>query len=199
MADEDLWGELCLCILSSNVPYEMASSAFNQLLCKGLIDPHEASGVSSRRVARELNRSIYLPRRKDGLFRRYRFPNLRASNLAEAWEILYDEGNGIKALLQETCCPESTRSKLVRTVPGLGLKEASHFLRNVKFSDTLAIIDSHIVKFVQEFVGLQFRGCPSSQQYLEVEGILKDISTRFGLSLGVMDMAIWESMRVVTA
>ena len=39
MSEEELWQELCLCILSSNVPYELAISALFHLQDVELLKP----------------------------------------------------------------------------------------------------------------------------------------------------------------
>jgi len=198
MDEHELWDELCLCILSSNVPSEMARSAYLQLQAKGLLDTESLGNLSKNEIAHELGRPIYLPRRRNGQFRRYRFPNVRASNIVRTHDVLYQQGPEIKGILLEDSS-DMVRELLARTLPGIGMKEASHFLRNVKYSDSLAIIDSHVIRFLEENLGLplEFKGTNglSLGGYIELENVLKQISANLEIRLGVLDMAIWNSMR----
>lgn len=197
LSEPILWSELCLCILSSNVHFETAQSAVRHLFSKRLLDKNGSNRLSRSKIAVELTRPIYLPPRKDGSLRRYRFPNVRASNLVVAWDVLYRRGDGIKTLLTDSNSVDETRLQLVRDVPGIGLKEASHFLRNVKFADSIAIIDTHVVRFLNEFLGLEvsIRGGITKKDYLELESLMRNLSARYQLSLAPLDMAIWDWMR----
>jgi Thermostable 8-oxoguanine DNA glycosylase len=81
------------------------------------------------------------------------------------------------------------RDWLMNNVKGLGLKEASHFLRNVGIFD-YAIIDRHIVKFLRN------KGYINSwkgykREYLEVEKILNEVSSIIGIKVGILDLIIW--------
>ena len=84
---------------------------------------------------------------------------------------------------------EGDRDWLVKNIKGLGMKESSHFLRNVGFGD-VAIVDFHIVDLlVRE--GLIEKGVLSKKKYLEIEGVLRDLGERVGLSLGELDLYLW--------
>jgi N-glycosylase/DNA lyase len=84
---------------------------------------------------------------------------------------------------------EGDRDWLVANVKGLGMKESSHFLRNVGFGD-VAIVDFHIVDLlVRE--GLIEKGPLSKKRYLEIESVLRDLGKKVGLSLGELDLYLW--------
>ena len=193
MTEEELWHELCFCVLSSNVHYETAYSALLQLEAKRLV---ETSGCSAKLIANELRRPIYLPRRKDGSFRRYRFPRRRARDIVRARQYVYQINGGIKNLLNRSNNAFEMRDFLTKNVPGLGLKEASHFLRDVGFSDSLAIIDSHVADYIRmNFPEVQNVDHFTRRPYLELERLIQNVATSHNLSLAVLDMAIWEWMR----
>jgi N-glycosylase/DNA lyase len=193
LTEEELWHELCFCILSSNVHYETAYSALLQLRTKRLI---ETSGCSLKLIATELRRPIYLPRRKDGSFRRYRFSRRRACDIVRARRYVYQMIGGVRKLLERTDNAYEMRDFLAGNVPGLGLKEASHFLRNVKFSDSLAIIDSHVAHYIKtSFPEVQNVDHFAHRTYLEFERLMQNVAASHNMSLAVLDMAIWEWMR----
>lgn len=175
----------------------MARSAILQLVEKNLIGGNDSEGPSIHKISKELARPVYLPRRRDGSFRKYRFPNVRARNISESWRRVYIERNGMHDLLSEAASGEEARSTLVDLLPGIGMKEASHFLRDVKFSDSLAIVDSHVMKFLESYAGLQSNPgrTLTPRRYLHYENTLRRIATQANLSLAILDMALWEAMR----
>ena len=61
----------------------------------------------------------------------------------------------------------------------------------------MAIIDTHIVKFLREYVGLEvsFENGFTSRDYFALEVLMRKISDQFNLSLAALDMAIWDCMR----
>lgn len=196
--EEELWKELALCVLSSNVPYEMAKSAHSHLNHVGLLDiPDVVKMCAEKRIAQELSKPICLPKRKNGMLRRYRFPNCRAASIAEAGRLFYCDSSGIQSLLSRFTDEVDARDFFAENVPGIGLKEASNFLRNVGFSNSLAIVDSHILSFMQGayLIGMDTFDGSSKKSYAQVEQVLRDVSERNGLNLSVLDLAIWDYMR----
>lgn len=199
MTEGELWSELCLCILSSNVPYEMAKSSFFHLREKGLLDYIQMTRTSfEKRIAKELAKPIYLPMKKDGSPRKYRFPNVRAKNIVEARKVIYCN-NGFFSLLHCFDSDIKARDFLATHIPGIGLKEASHFLRNIKYSSSLAIIDSHIISFLKEVslitADIKNGKILNPKTYYRMEMIMQSISARYNLDLSVLDLAIWRYMK----
>lgn len=199
MSEGELWEELCLCILSSNVPYELAKSAFLHLRDTLLLTPRwmTQSSDSVGKIAHELSKQIYLPKKKNGHYRKYRFPNIRAQNIVSAAKTLYLRNSGLLKILRNTNSEQETRDFLAKNVAGIGLKEASHFLRNVRYSKSLAIIDSHVVAFLKEVEALPQVKIKTitPQIYMRLERILQDLCDSLGLNLSTFDMAIWHYMR----
>jgi N-glycosylase/DNA lyase len=194
-----LWQELCVCILSSGVPYEMATSAQLHLLRHNLLDPDILiSKDGMQLIAGELSKPICLPKRKDGGLRKYRFPNIRARCLVDSASFLYagNEG-GLFSLLGRHNSEGEMRDFLACNMSGIGLKEASNFLRNIGYSSSLAIIDTHIVSFMKEanLIPEDLSGIDGNKKYLELESILVAISESNGLDLSILDHAIWRYMR----
>ena len=205
MTDNELWHELCRCILSSNVPYELALSAWSHLRSLGLIEPERIT-VSARstcyeKIAGELRRPIYLPMRRDGSYRKYRFPNVRAGNIVDS--ALFINSRGLKLGHQLGFFHSETEARdfFARNLPGVGMKEASHFLRDIGYADSLAIVDSHVVSFLREIGAVQVECAspPTPRLYRELEIILQRISGDTGMNLAVLDMAIWKYMRETKA
>lgn len=199
MTEYELWQELCLCILSSNVPYELAQSAFFHLKKKGylVLDWIIETPSSQELMAKELARPLYSPRKLDGSGRKYRFPNMRAQNIFQAAKILSSEQGWLFEVLANHGSEREVRDLLVVSISGLGLKEASHFLRNIGYSNELAIIDSHVVSFLKKIEAIPEMNTKTITRntYFELEDLLKKICDKYGLSLSIFDMAIWHYMR----
>jgi len=199
MSENELWHELCLCILSSNVPYELALSTFFHLMDIGYLRLEWVINTSNSQklIADELSRPIYLPMKLDGSYRRYRFPNTRSKDIFEAAKVVSSEEGWLSKLLANYNSEREARDFLVANISGFGLKEASHFLRNIRYSSQLAIIDSHVVSFLTKIEAFPQRDIKTitPRIYLELESRLQEICGKYGLSLSVFDMAIWHCMR----
>jgi N-glycosylase/DNA lyase len=77
-------------------------------------------------------------------------------------------------------------------IPGLGYKESSHFLRNIGYSDHLAIIDVHIISFLKQMslIDSVNNVLLTRRVYRELEKKLLGITSNLQLSLAAFD---WQS------
>jgi len=116
----------------------------------------------------------------------HRYPNSRARYIVEARGKLDQIMEAMRRIRDE----RELRSWLVENIKGLGLKEASHFLRNVGYGN-LAIIDFHIIRILRRY-GLieEFRSL-TRRRYLEVERLLERIADQLGISLAELDLYLW--------
>lgn len=198
LSEKQLWEELCICILSSNVPYDLALSAFYHLYENQFLDIEKILSNSNptKEISFELSRRIYKPKRKDGTYRKYRFPTVRASNIVKAAFALYHENDGLTILLKNFNSEKKARRFLVDNISGMGLKQASHFLRNIGFSKSLAIVDTHVISFLVEIGELSTRiSTVTPAVYMKLENVLMNLCNNLELELSIFDMAIWKHMR----
>ena len=79
---------------------------------------------------------------------------------------------------------------MVDNIKGLGMKEASHFLRNIGFKD-FAIIDFHIIDILVKYGLIKKPKTLTKNKYLEIEGILKEIAKKTNLNLAELDLYLW--------
>jgi N-glycosylase/DNA lyase len=82
----------------------------------------------------------------------------------------------------------------VKNIKGIGLKEASHFIRNIGFDyeNQLAILDRHILKNLKEFgVINEIPKTLTSKKYLEIENRMKKFAERIDISLYELDLLLW--------
>jgi N-glycosylase/DNA lyase len=128
-----------------------------------------------------------------------RFPEQKARRLVHAGHVLYEKkpAAGVLGFLKHFPDSFSARNALMKTIPGLGMKEASHFLRNLGYGADLAVIDIHVRRFMAEMnlVDRTTAFANSQASYLAMEEILSSLAFSSGLALGAMDLAIWRYMR----
>tara|TARA_Y100000310_G_C20661970_1_gene805294 strand:+ start:1295 stop:1894 length:600 start_codon:yes stop_codon:yes gene_type:complete len=83
------------------------------------------------------------------------------------------------------------RNWLAENIKGIGLKEASHFLRNIGYRD-LAIIDRHILKGLHKANVIQeIPESISKNKYLKLEQSFKDFSKEINIPMDELDLLFW--------
>jgi N-glycosylase/DNA lyase len=186
--------EMVSCILGSQVKYEMATFALERLEESGLLDDHWWKNTDETfefLVFDALNDSS--PQCKGN--GRYRFPKTRANQLAKARDAVAKKS--IFERLSETSCPKRMRHRLVSDISGLGPKQASMFLRNTGRSYDLAILDTHVLRFMdmQNRLCLKKTTIGTIPSYERAERIVVDFADELGYPVGYLDLAIWATMR----
>ncbi len=118
----------------------------------------------------------------------HRFPNARANYVVLARPHV----NSIKETLNEFQTDFEKRNWVVQNIKGIGMKEASHFLRNIGQKD-LAIIDFHIVDLLAKhnLIERPKNKSLTPKKYVEIENVLKQISEKTNLSQGELDLYLW--------
>ncbi len=83
------------------------------------------------------------------------------------------------------------RDYLVKNIKGIGLKEASHFLRNIGYKD-LAILDRHILNNLKKFkVIKEIPKSLTAKKYLEIEQKFLSFSNKVNISMDELDLLFW--------
>jgi N-glycosylase/DNA lyase len=199
--ERSLWYGLVSCILGSRVRFEDAEAATGRLRAAGVLD---ALLVEDRR--RELEASVAgtLSGARPGAQDHgaaggcYPFSRIRARYICCTAASIYEQKGSLRFVLEASRDARDARTRLVDTCLGIGPKQASLFLRNVGYSPDLAILDSHVLRFMTR-VGLvegQVQSIEGMARYEYVEGVLQRYARRQGVTVGVLDLAIWVVMRV---
>ena len=106
--------------------------------------------------------------------------------------------NAIKQLINSNKPPKEVRELLIRNnskyrVKGLGMKEASHFLRNIgKSNNQLAILDRHILRKLQELKIITQIPQLNNKNYLLIEEKMKKFADNIGIPLDDLDLLFWK-------
>ena len=168
ITDEELFEELCFCLMTANFRADKCIQIQEAIGKEGF---HE---WGEERLAKELKSMGH------------RFWPQRAERIVLARGIR-DELIGIRE--KES---RDAREFLVKNVKGLGLKESSHFLRNVGVRD-VAIIDFHIVDLLvrEGLIEKPLSKSITPKRYLEIEETLKGLGKKLDMNLAELDLYLW--------
>ena len=122
-----------------------------------------------------------------------RFNENKASYIIQA-RTLFSDGNilNLKKFIDSSDNPYEMREWLVENVNGMGMKEASHFLRNIGIGSGLAILDTHILKNLNKYGIIEdLPKSLSKKQYLEIENRMKKFAERIGIPFDELDLLLW--------
>lgn len=118
-----------------------------------------------------------------------RFHNVKASRL----EFIQKNWHHIHSILEDHTSPAERRALLVKNVPGLGLKEASHFLRNTGCRG-LAILDRHLLtNLVRCGLYDEIPSVSTEKKYLYVEQTFIEYCKDIRLDMDVVDLIFWSA------
>jgi len=201
-SDQQLWIELVSCILGSRVRYETAKACAMHLQNTGLLRISlllKRPKNTEDKIRRELSRSIYPP--FSGVRgSKYRFPKYRSRFIVSTGIQIYKEDSlTIESILSKSHGGQEARSVFVK-YQGIGPKQASLFLRNISFSDDLAILDCHVIHYMK-LLNLNEKYSHIFQKrmhtYLMNENILRLYALSKRRALAILDIAIWTVMRLI--
>lgn len=87
---------------------------------------------------------------------------------------------------------EARNELWVRNIKGLGMKESSHFLRNIGHGSDLALLDLHVLSLLYGHnVITNIPRSLTSSKYLEIEEKMRNWSKQIGIPMGDLDFVIW--------
>lgn len=165
---DDIFAELCFCIMTANA---------NALKCDEALQALKKRGLLLDGLTRHI-----MPHIKG----RVRFHNKKARFIRGAREVFRKDAIDPSDVIK-------TRDWLVKNVKGIGYKEASHFLRNIGLGRDIAILDRHILKNLKSYGVIS--KIPDSlgnrKVYLDIEGRMRRFSARAGIPMADLDLLFW--------
>jgi N-glycosylase/DNA lyase len=165
-SNEDLFNEMCFCLLTANYNAEKSIKIQNEIGECFLTDSKEELSKKLKNLG-------------------HRFPNARAEYIAESKKCK-DKLNRVVKFRDRN----ALRDWIVKNVKGLGYKESSHFLRNIGFDD-YAIIDFHIIDILVDNNLIEKPKSLTKRKYLEIEKLLRKIAFKTDLTLAELDLYLW--------
>jgi len=191
LTEDELFFELASCIIGSRITFEKAKTVSESLRIDdllsldGLIDsPHK------------YEKKIHSVLRQE----RCLYAKSKARYIVQTGIKIYvEEVTTIKSILEDAVDEYGAREVLVELCLGIGLKQASLFLRNIHYADNLAILDTHVINFIR-IMGLQDETTKSLSKklYITYENHLKSYSEKFETSISKLDVSIWVVMRTIS-
>ena len=175
-ADEKrLFQELAFCLLT---PQSKAENAWKTII--KLTENNKLFEANTNSISNDLNL--------------VRFKNNKASYLVEAREMFFNNSKGIRETLSEFTSVFEKRKWLNNNIKGYGLKESSHFLRNIGFVEDIAILDRHILKNLKKFnIISEIPKSIPEKKYFQIESQMKKFSNEIKIPLGHLDFIFWYS------
>ena len=123
-----------------------------------------------------------------------RFGENKSRYIVEARKLFTNGKLNIKNKISSFKSSSELRNWLVKNVKGIGLKEASHFIRNIGFDyeNQLAILDRHILKNLKESgIINEIPKTLTSKKYFEIENRMKKFAEKIDISLYELDLLLW--------
>lgn len=173
--DMDIFLELAMCILTPQSKPEN---------CWGIICNLKKD-----------NKILYLEEKKLSSFlNTARFKNRKAEYLVLLRENFLENGE-IKIrdfILENKNDIYNLRLYLYENIKGIGIKEASHFLRNIGLGKNLAILDRHIL-FCLKTLGIicDIPNNLSYTKYIDIEKKMQNYSKDINISMDKLDLILW--------
>jgi len=174
-SDERIFAELSFCICT---PQSKATTAWNAIVAL------MKNGLLYRGDVEEIIPFLNV----------VRFGQNKSKYIVEARKkFTVDNKIQIKEFVQSFIDPIELREWLAENVKGLGMKESSHFIRNIGRSENqLAILDVHILKNLKEYgVVEKIPETLSKKEYLKIENKMKEFSKQIGVPIDELDMLFW--------
>jgi N-glycosylase/DNA lyase len=165
--NNEIFKELCFCLLTANFSASGGIKIQNEI-------GEKFSSISEPELSKRLSELGH------------RFPNMRAKFIVEAQKYK----NNLKEILSQFEYDTDARNWLAKNIKGLGMKEASHFLRNIGYRN-VAIIDFHILDLLEKFGLIEKPKTLSPKKYVEIEDLLGQIAKKTNTNLGELDLYLW--------
>ncbi|MDD5650017.1 MAG: hypothetical protein PHF86_06340 [Candidatus Nanoarchaeia archaeon] len=160
----DVFYNLCFCVLVPQTKFKTVLSVINML-------------KDEKFYARPIHREALLK-----IISTIRFKNRKVDYLLAAKYKFEEFYKKLSPLLESERDTRAIRSFVVGEIKGIGLKAASHFLRNLGIED-LAIVDTHILQHLC-VTGKKF-------DYFSIEDEVRARAISQGVSVAVYDALVW--------
>ena len=170
--DNNSWfNELCFCLLTANSSAKKGIEIQNYLSRM-----NDFQQMSQEKLTEALKRMGH------------RFYQKRAEFIVEARKYLE-----IKEIITRFNSESESREWLVKSIKGIGYKEASHFLRNVGYHN-IAILDRHILSVLNDYklIG-EIPKSLTPKKYKEIEKIIIELAKEMKVLPSEMDLYLWYS------
>ncbi len=172
--DKRIFSELCFCLLTPQSKAKLCAAAINNLVKTDLLFTGTEKDIKDYLIG-------------------VRFNNNKARYIIQARNMFSNSDNiKIKNNIDEFKNHLELRSWLTNNVNGMGLKESSHFLRNIGYYKNITILDRHILKNLHKHGVIDEIPNPvTKKQYLVIEEKMKEFADHIGIPVEELDLLFW--------
>lgn len=179
---KELFEEMTFCVFAANSSAEMATIALKHLksvLHKGTLEDYQKA--VHKKVRFYNVRSKYLHHNKTIIDELERKENEKNKTKKQ---------NHFKKFLEEL--DDKERREFVRkNFKGFGMKESSHFLRNIGYKG-YTIIDKHVLNMMKDLEVLKSNKPPKNEkEYYKIENKIKEFAKKENYDIDELDLALW--------
>jgi len=173
-SDERIFAELAFCICT---PQSKATAAWNSIAA---LVKNDYLFSGSENVIRPFLNTV-------------RFCDNKSKYIVEARNF-FTKSNKLK--IKEKIKSFDDQFKLrewsAENIKGLGMKESSHFIRNIGLGNDMAILDVHILKNLKEYgVIEEIPEVLTKKAYLEIESKMRNFSKLVKIPMDELDLLFW--------
>ncbi|MDD5163216.1 MAG: N-glycosylase/DNA lyase [Candidatus ainarchaeum sp.] len=173
-SDKEVFAELAFCLCTPQSKAKNCDAAVKELIKNKKLFNSNSKEISKtlwKKVRFHNNKSKYIVEARKKLM-----PKIRDKLIAQG---IYSD------------IPKA-REWLVKNIKGLGMKEASHFLRNTGFFEDIAILDRHILKNLKKAGAIKkIPQALSHKKYIEIEKEMQTYSKKTGIPMQELDLLFW--------
>lgn len=192
-AEDTLRKELFSCIISSQIKFETAQLIMENISYTGLLEDKSWELVSEEyfynlALSTLKNLQCDLPNAVS-----HRFPKATSYRMSKARIFLLQ--TPLTKMLSMFGDTKELRRYLIENIAGIGPKQASMFLRNSCICDDIAVLDTHTIKFINLSGMHTCNSITSLKQYEHVENSFCRYASDFGVTAGILDLAVWVTMK----
>ena len=170
-----LFEELVFCLLTPQSKAIMADKAITALKKQKLLFSGDFESISE-------------------ILKIVRFRNNKARYILRAQEKFIHNHDKIDLYLtlKSYKSSQDKRTWLVQEITGIGLKEASHYLRNIGLGENIAILDRHILAYLLHFgIIKEIPKTLSLKKYLQIEQSMTEFSKSISIPIDELDLLLW--------
>ena len=173
LSNEEIFAELAFCLCTPQSKATSCWNAISALVKNNLLYTGDGSQIKP-------------------FLNAVRFNENKTKYIIEARELFLESGKFNLRDLINSKDPYDLRDWLVENVNGFGLKEASHFLRNVGVGERLSILDSHILKNLHRYNVIdELPKSLTEKKYLEIEVKMAEFAEKIRIPIDELDLLLW--------
>lgn len=169
----DILKELIFCILTPQS---------NAIYCWQAVEK-----IFSKNLFLDINKKIILE-----ALSKVRFKYKKTDYVIEAFQ-KFGKGVNLRDIFYNNKISiQDKRNWLIKNVKGYGLKEASHFLRNIGLGKNIAILDRHILKNLYFYKVIDcIPKSVTKKTYYEIEKKMEKFSKNINIPMDELDLLFW--------